>query len=65
VVHEIDFKNFDKITLQNKAEVRDAAGFVFLRGSDDFIVQKVDIFIAINASLCWLNNVSCLFCHPL
>jgi hypothetical protein len=29
--------------------------FEFFRGSNDFIVQK-SLFIAVNASLCWLNN---------
>ncbi len=29
--------------------------FEFFRGSNDFIVQKSS-FIAVNASLCWLNN---------
>ncbi len=38
---EID-KKFDK-NLQNKASVRDAAGFEFFGGSDDFIMQKVNL----------------------
>jgi hypothetical protein len=30
------------------------------RCSNDFYNAK-SVFIAVNASLCWLNNVSCLF----
>jgi len=38
--HEIDQKNVD-LNLKNLAQLRDATGFEFFRGSNDFIVQKV------------------------
>ncbi len=37
--HEIDQKNVD-LNLKNLAQLRDATGFEFFRGSNDFIVQK-------------------------
>ncbi len=55
----IDFKDFDKY-LQNKAKVRDAAGFKISKGLRWFHSAK-SVFIAVNARSRWLNNVSCLF----
>jgi hypothetical protein len=51
--HEIDFKNFDK-NLQNLA---------YLRGSDDFIIQKVHLLRLMPVCV-GLILVSCLFCQP-
>jgi hypothetical protein len=52
--HEIDFKNFDK-NVQNLAYLRDAAGFWIYEALRWFYISKSS-FIAVNASLCWLNN---------
>jgi hypothetical protein len=52
---------FDKKILELGLNYRRGC-FLFFRGSDDFILQKVYL-LRQNASLRWLNNVSCHFCQ--
>ncbi len=51
---EIDFKNFNK-NLQNLAYLRDLAGVWIFYGLQWFYNSK-SLFIAVSASLSWLNN---------
>jgi len=45
-----------------RPEQRTGPIFKFFRCSNYFIAQKV--YFAVNASLGWLNNVSCFFVFP-
>jgi hypothetical protein len=56
----MSFSNtFKSSMVSSKPKQRRRLVITYFRGSSDFIMQSV--YLAVNASLCWLNNVSCVF----